>query len=176
MSTNDVPGAKAINGDQLHVGCWAEHDDGSLIFVEGTEGVDVVYSLFDMSHNPILEYRDMMPRVSFERTYSWDPKDPYYKDRKGGKSKQEKWTWHDKTPFPWKDRIIKNGGQDGLRYASVHDQLSAAARVAKSLRLRALEVAEDRFNGRTDEERLRATVTASGIFGKLKRAINELRR
>ena len=36
MSTNDVPGAKAANGDELAALNWAEHDDGSYIFVLGT--------------------------------------------------------------------------------------------------------------------------------------------
>lgn len=49
MSTNDVPGANPVNGDKLGMGCWAEHQDGSMILVEGTEGNRVIYSIFDMA-------------------------------------------------------------------------------------------------------------------------------
>lgn len=38
MSTNDVPGANPVNKDILAAGCWAEHADGSLLFVKGNEG------------------------------------------------------------------------------------------------------------------------------------------
>ena len=58
MSTNDVPGADPRNSDELATGCWAEHEDGSLIFVESTEVNRVIYSVFDMSRTPPLEYRD----------------------------------------------------------------------------------------------------------------------
>lgn len=49
MSTNDVPGANPKNADVLAMGCWAEHEDGSLIFVESVEGGTVVYSIFDIA-------------------------------------------------------------------------------------------------------------------------------
>lgn len=124
MSTNDVPGSDPANHDELAMGCWAEHEDGSLILVESTEGDRVVYSIFDLAQKPIAEYRDAMPTSDFEVTFSW---------RKGAK---EKWTWHDKTPFPW-NRVIKQGARDGQRYASAADQLTAAQRVAESMRLRA---------------------------------------
>lgn len=39
MSTNDVPGAKTENRDVLAMGCWAEHEDGSLIL--GVWGVGI---------------------------------------------------------------------------------------------------------------------------------------
>lgn len=123
MSTNDVPGANPSNGDQLGMGCWAEHADGSLIFVESTEGSRVIYSIFDMSKEPPVEYRDAMPESSFKVTFTWDPK--------GKKSANEKWTWHDKTPFPW-DKIIKAGVVDGPRYPSADHLMSAAERVVAS--------------------------------------------
>src|SRR6267142_1681110 len=103
MSTYDVPGARSSNHDELAMGCWAEHDDGSLIFVESTEGSRVVYSIFDMAKDPVVEYRDAMPEVSFKRTFSWQEGDNG--NRALGK---EKWLWHDKTPFPW-DKVIKKG-------------------------------------------------------------------
>ncbi len=123
MSTADVPGSKASNNDKLAMGCWAEHDDGSMIFVESTEGDRVIYSVFDMAKAPIVEYRDAMPTAGFNTQFSY-----------GTKSK-EKWTWHDKTPFPW-DKVIKAGARDGQRFASAEDQLNAAERVAESLRLK----------------------------------------
>lgn len=49
-----------------------------------------------------------------------------------GKSKI-RWTWHDKTPFPW-DRVIKAGVRPGPRRASAEDHLSEAARIAESMR------------------------------------------
>lgn len=95
MSTNDVPGHKAENHDQLSLGCWAEHDDGSLILVEGNENGRVIYSVFDCAKKPIIEYRDAMQENVFKKTFSWDSANP----------KSEKWTWHDKTPFPWNQVI-----------------------------------------------------------------------
>src|SRR5262245_2443793 len=121
MSTNDVPGANPANNDELAMGCWAEHDDGSLIFVESTEANRVIYSIFDLAKEPPIEYRDAMPESSFKKTFSW----------KTGAF--EKWTWHDKTPFPW-DRIIENGFADGEKPVSADHTLTAAERVAESLR------------------------------------------
>jgi hypothetical protein len=118
MSTNDVPGAKAENHDELAMGSWAEHDDGSLILVESTEGNRVIYSIFDMAKEPPIEYRDSMPEVSFKKTFSWD-------------GNNIKWTWHDKTPFPW-DRIIKDGVKDGSRLPSAQHSLNAAERIMES--------------------------------------------
>src|SRR5688572_9571147 len=123
MSDYDVPGKD--NADVLRMGCWAEHQDGSLIFVEGNEGGDVIYSIFDMSKDPIVEFRDAMPETSFKQTYSW----------RTGKSK-EKWEWHDKTPFPWKARVIKRGVTDGVRLASADATLTAAERIAQALSLK----------------------------------------
>lgn len=123
MSTADVPGSKSFNNDQLSMGCWAEHADGSLILVESTEGDRVIYSVFDMAKTPIVEYRDAMPTNGFNDQFSYGKKSP------------EKWTWHDKTPFPW-DKVIKAGASDGQRFASAADQLNAAERVAESLKLR----------------------------------------
>ncbi|MDO8683952.1 MAG: hypothetical protein Q7N50_10780 [Armatimonadota bacterium] len=123
MSTNDVPGANPSNCDVLAMGSWAEHADGSLILVENTESGRVIYSIFDMAKEPPIEYRDAMPEVSFKTTFSWDPN--------GKKTLNEKWTWHDKTPFPW-NRIIQIGVKDGARLPSAQHTLNAAERVMES--------------------------------------------
>lgn len=121
MSTPDVPGSNPANKDQLAMGCWAEHEDGSLVFVESTEGGHVVFSMFDLSSQPIMEFRDRFLEKDFKEKFSWKPG-----------SKKVKWTWHDKKPFDW-DRVIKAGAKDGVRHASAADQLSAARRVANAL-------------------------------------------
>ncbi len=132
MSTNDVPGANPSNHDQLGMGNWAEHKDGSLIFVESTEGNRVIYSVFDMSRDPPIEYRDAMPEVNFKKNYTWDPK-----------VSSDKWTWHDKTPFPW-DRIIKGGIKDGFRPAAAQHTVNAAQEIMESQNRFAKEATEDR--------------------------------
>jgi len=120
MSTSDVPGAKDANNDELAMGCWAEHDDGSLLVVHSTENDEVIYSMFDTSKTPPVEFRDKMPMGDFKAYFSWD-------------GNNVKWTWHDKTPFPW-DRIIKSGIRDGVLPApSGHDQIAEAKSVAESL-------------------------------------------
>jgi hypothetical protein len=160
MSTNDVPGHNPANLDALAMGAWAEHEDGSLILVESNEGGRVIYSIFDISKTPIVEFRDAMPEVNFKREYSWDPARPG----------AERWTWHDKTPFPW-DRVIKEGARDGVRYASARDQLTAAERVAEKLRLRGEEY-DDRHDDRRDREMARV----STMMGGIQRALDELPR
>lgn len=159
MSTNDVPGYKSENRDQLAMGCWAEHEDGSLILVESTEGGRVVYSVFDLEKRPIVEYRDAMADAAFKRQFSWDPKN----------SKSEKWTWHDKTPFPW-DRIIEAGGRAGQRYASAEDHLNAAERIRRSRELhRGEPVDAAEIETRID----RLGEKAEGIIRRLQRAISK---
>lgn len=161
MSTNDVPGHKPENRDQLAMGCWAEHDDGSMIFVDSTEGGRVIYTIFDMDKVPIVEYRDAMAEGAFKKAFSWKP----------GDKKSEKWTWHDKTPFPW-DRIIKVGGKDGMKFASAEAQLTAAERVRRSREIhhgRAVDVEEIKST-RVD----RIGKKAKEILRRLQDAINEL--
>lgn len=126
MATDDVPGANPANADKLAAGCWAEHDDGSLLYVKGTEQSQVVYELYDLAQDPPVYYQDAMREEAFKDAFSFPPV---------GKSR-EKWTWHDKTPFPW-TRVMKTFDRPRPMHADVHDQLSAAARVAQSLRLRA---------------------------------------
>lgn len=156
MATDDVPGANPANGDKLAMGCWAEHKDGSLIFVESTEGERVVYSIFDMSKTPIVEYRDAMPAVNFKQQFSW---------RSSG---TVRWTWHDKTPFPW-DRVIRDGAQDGSRLASAADTLTAAERVAESLRLRARD-----YDHRNDDRAERRYPRVGAILDKLHKTLDDL--
>lgn len=123
MSTSDVPGANPSNSDDLHMGCWGEHEDGSLIFVKSTEGDRVIYEMYDLNQTPVLFFQDAMIESGFKSKFSWDPKNP---NKSFGK-----WTWHDKSAFPW-DRIIKNA-RPGLTYASAADQLSAAQKVAQAM-------------------------------------------
>src|SRR3954468_20259096 len=129
MSTNDVPGANPDNGDKLRMGCWAEHEDGSLLVVESTEADRVIYSMFDMARTPPVEYRDAMALPTFEKTFGRD-------------SDVGPWEWHDKTPFDW-NRVIRAGAQDGTRHAFAEHQMSAAQRVADSLRVRGQRVSAD---------------------------------
>lgn len=161
MSTNDVPGANPVNNDQLGMGCWAEHQDGSLVFVESTEGGRVIYSMFDLSKTPPIEYRDAMPEVNFKRMFSWDPT-----GKKPGPN--ERWVWHDKTAFPW-DRVIKKGVNDGPRVPSAEQQMSAAERVAESLRLRAEEFNEADNDHRMDRFMNRMEGMMRGIRDALER-------
>lgn len=160
MSTNDVPGANPANHDVLAMGCWAEHEDGSLILVESTEGGRVVYSIFDREKEPITEYRDAMAEGAFKKTFSWDPRRPG----------SEKWTWHDKTAFPW-DKIIAAGARDGTRYASVDDQLTAAERIRRSREIhRGQPVDPVEIETRIDQ----LGVKAERIVRRLQRAISRL--
>jgi hypothetical protein len=68
MSTNDVPGFNPANNDELKAQCWAEHEDGSLLLVQSTEGGRVVYMMFDISDG-IAEYRDAMPEKQFKEVF-----------------------------------------------------------------------------------------------------------
>jgi predicted transcriptional regulator len=160
MSTYDVPGNRPENRDQLAMGCWAEHEDGSLIFVESTEGGRVIYSIFDMEKAPVTEYRDSMAEGAFKKQYS------HSKDKK----KDELWTWHDKTAFPW-DRIIKAGAKDGVRHASADDLLTAAERVRRSREIhRGEPVDHEEVLARVDQ----LGEKAEGILRRIQKAISEL--
>jgi hypothetical protein len=132
MSTNDVPGANKANADKLKAGCWAEHTDGSLIYVKGTEADMVIYEIFDVATEPPVSYMDAMPRPGFMKQFSVPPV---------GTSKIP-WTWHDKTPFPW-DRVMKDLKRPLPAVSRARDILSAAGRVARSLSLRGRKLTED---------------------------------
>ena len=163
MSTHDVPGANPANHDELAMGCWAEHEDGSLILVESTEGNRVIYSIFDLSQRDPIEYRHALPEAAFKDTFTWV---------KGGSGKKtnEKWVWHDKTPFPW-DKIIKAGISEGQRPVSADDFLTAAQRVAEHLKLTGASVSRD-INHRSDQPGQKDTGRV--IMDKIGRALNEL--
>ncbi len=160
MSTNDVPGANPAHADELGMGCWAEHDDGSLIFVESTENGRVIYSMFDISTDPITEYRDSMPEAGFKRAFSYDAGDSLVV-----------WTWHDKTPFPW-DRIIALGARDGVRHTHADEVINAAERVARSRTLRGKDIDPDDY---AHYEEVQRSKPARSIMTRIQRAINELR-
>lgn len=159
MSTQDCPGFGNAKNDTLEMGCWAEHEDGSLLLVQSTEGGRVVYMMFDVSTTPITEYRDAMPGETFKKTFSW------------GKTK-EKWVWHNRTPFPF-DKIIKMGAKDGVHFASVEDQLSAAERLAKSLKLRKQKFNPEEFDHLT--EKVKQGPTSNRVIRAIQAAINELK-
>lgn len=160
MATHDVPGHNPSNNDELKAGCWAEHSDGSLIFVQSTEGGRIIYMMFDTLTDPITEYRDAMPEKGFKETFSWKNVNDI------------RWTWHDKTPQPW-DRIIKSGAKDGLHFASADEQLSAAAKVARSLKLRSKKFQESSVDHL--REKVTTGKTSNRVIRALQAAINELR-
>lgn len=157
MATDDVPGFKPANNDKLAMGCWAEAADNakdqSLIFVEAVEGGNVVFSVFDPETD--VEYREAMAQKEFETFFSYDPK-------KANKD-TPRWTWHDKTPFPW-PRIMKDM-KPGPRPSSFS---SAAKKVAAALGWRAKQLDKSR-GPRTIEG---ATVVRS-LVDKIKGALDE---
>src|SRR5882724_11760310 len=119
MSTNDVPGLNPRNQDTLHAGCWAEHADGTLLYVLSTENHNVIFELYDMSDpNAPIEFRDAMGQKEFEKKFTWDPKNPA----------SVKWTWHDKTMFPW-DRVLKKF-KPGVKPVSAQALIDDADKVA----------------------------------------------
>lgn len=172
MSTHDVPGANPKNKDVLALGCWAEHDDGSLVYVHSTEGGRVIFEMMDVADkdNPV-SWREAMPIGDFNKTFSWDDK-KFVDDSTGRRIPKEKWLWHDKTPFPW-DRVIDDKTfAKGQVPMSVHHTISAAQRVAEALKAR---------KERIDVEALRSKVLSgssvvSTIRDKFNRAFNELRK
>lgn len=161
MATNDVPGANPVNKDELHAGCWAEHPDGSLIFVLSGENDRIVFQIYDLNQAHPMYYQSALRIADFKTKFSYPPI---------GQS-AEKWTWHDKTAFPW-DRVIKAiPDQPTPQYANAADNLSAAARVAASLQelvnphtvnREQVEARQEqvRSKGRTMTERLAAAIAA----------------
>lgn len=155
MSTNDVPGANPANADTLAAGSWAEHDDGSLLFVKGTEAQQVVYELYDLAQDPPVYYQDAMRDDPFKKAFSFPPVG----------TSPDKWTWHDKTPFPW-NRVMKTFDKPRPAHADVHDTLSAAARVAESLRLRAQKLTAESVGAE------RVARKGHAIFDRIARAFD----
>jgi hypothetical protein len=179
MSTHDVPGHNPINNDKLAAGCWAEHDDGSLVYVLSTEGGAVTFMIFDVGEDPPTKYIDTRPERQFKQTFSW----------KGDKS-SIRWTWHDKTPFPF-DRVLGafkpseiKTAQDVIKEADrvkrtkrkvskrsrnatalmKQEDASAARRVAASLKLRGSRLKREDIEHFVDRE-----TTKGGFLNRLKR-------
>ena len=157
MGTYDVPGKKERNRDELTIGCWAEHDDGSLLLVEGLEDGKVVYSIFDLSKEPPVEYRDAMPESGFKDFFSWEDDD------------DERWFWHDKTSFPW-DKVMAHF-KGGEKDVSALDQMTAAERVAKRMKLRGIPMKVSKFSHRAPRTEKKSNM----IINKIQRALEELR-
>jgi len=156
MSTHDVPGANKANSDVLAAGCWAAHDDGSLLYVKGTENDQVVYELYDLAQDPPVYYQDAMREDAFKKAFSFPPVG----------TSSEKFQWHDKSPFPW-HRVMKTFNKPVPTHADVHDTLSAAARVAESLRLRAQRITEEELGPRAETVRKKGR----SIMERIERAI-----
>ena len=161
MSTQDVPGHGSAKNDTLCMGVWGEHNDGSLLFIESTEGGRVIYSIFDMAQAPIVEYRDAMPEKGFKEAFSFGNK--HSKVDNG-------WKFHDKTPFPW-DQVMASGGKDGVRYASAAEQLNAAQSVAESMKMRRNTFDKNKWTHLSENVGRKGRV----IIDKIQRAVNELR-
>lgn len=157
MATNDVPGANPANMDELGPGCWAEHADGTAyVRVDDVhQRLGVVFFIYDMAKEPIVAYRTSMPRAAFEKKFSWN-------------GKGDKWTWHDKTEFPW-ERLIKGGLKDGEEPVHAADVLTTAERVAKSLDARV----EQDFDAASAAPR---PGVPGSFFEKLGRALDKFMR
>ena len=165
MATSDVPGANPVNKDKLTRGCWAEHEDGSLIYVKDIAENDVVvFEMYDFKRpgEPVY-YPSAMPLVDFQKTFSFNPKK---KDKTN-----LKWTWHDKTPMPW-ERVMREIEQPTPVAANVADTLSAAARIAESLHAR-MHVAVDADHVRAEQglELRPASRRARGMGQRIKDAL-----
>lgn len=169
MSTNDAPGAVARNGDELHVGCWAEHSDGSLIFVDSTENGRVIYEIFDMSKpKDVVAFRDAMNEEAFKKHFTWSGDDDDDDIDDDDDLSKIKWTWHDKKPFPW-DRVIAEGAKAGPRYTDVEQQLSAAAKVARARALHGVPLDVESKSHLVDQSRDKQIARAilEGIQGAI---------
>jgi hypothetical protein len=168
MSTPDVPGANPANKDKLSRGCWAEHEDGSLIYVKDIdENERVIFEVYDLSNkdNPVY-YPYALGKKDFEDKFSYDPK-------KVG-TLNLKWTWHDRTPMPW-DKVMKVIQSPVPVDADVHRTLSAAARVAESLRTVVAQVlTPDHIQAEQGIVQKPAGKVAKTIAERLRNAVREL--
>jgi hypothetical protein len=160
MSTLDVPGANPANADELRAGCWAEAPDGSMLYVKGTENDQVIYELYDLATDPVVYYQDAMRREDFEKAFSRPPTGTASDD----------WTWRDKSPMPW-SKVMKTFDRPRPQHADVVDTLSAAARVAQSLRLRAQRLHPETVAPRAETE---APRPARSILERIQRALDVL--
>lgn len=143
MATTDVPGANPKNRDALDIGCWAEDDqDTSLLHVVGREHGQVIYQMYDLTNG--MFYQDAMLEQDFKATFSHPPT---------GQS-AERWTWHDKTTFPW-DRVMKRIDRPVPQHADVMDQLTAAAHVAERLNIEGRRLDDDEVTPHVEQRRRR---------------------
>jgi hypothetical protein len=155
VSTDDVPGHKPENNDKLALGCWAEHQDGSLVHVDSVEGDRVVYSIFDVSKVPPVQWRGAMPEKGFKNQFSWP------------NSSKIRWTWHDKTPFPW-DRVMSTFDEGQVQDANIIT--TAARRVAERLGLGGAKPVD-----KSEAENFRETVVeARTMIDRLQTIISKL--
>lgn len=157
MSTQDVPGANPANVDKLAAGSWGEHADGSLIFVKGNEGGQTIYEIYDVAQDPPVYYQDAMLETAFKKQFSFPPIG----------SSPEKWTWHDKTPFPW-NRVMKNFSKPVPAQVSAETILTAAQRVAESLKLRAQRLDPSSLDANIDQTERKGRA----ILDRLQRAFD----
>lgn len=172
MSTNDVPGANPANKDKLSRGSWAEHEDGSMIYVlDIDENGRVIANMYDFKdpEKPVF-YPLAMSTKDFNETFSFNPK--------GAKKKKDiadiKWTWHDKTPFDW-NKVMLIIQTPEPQAANVSHTLSAAARIAQSLQSKVVKVltAEEALEHSGREVRPGGN-TAKKIRDRLRNAMHAL--
>ena len=106
--------------------------------------------------------------VDFKAAFSWQPEKP---SKKAKSVPQIKWTWHDKTRFPW-ERVIKDGAKDGMRFACAADLRNAAERVADSLKLRAQAITDKSHM----VDQVRSSSKVGGFLRSLANALDGLDR
>lgn len=154
MGSYAVPG---VDDGELAIGCWAEHEDGSLILVEGFEGPDVIYAIFDISVMPIVSYRHRTNKEKFEKFFSY-----------GATSQSKiKWLWHDKTSFPWAVVVRRTDLKN--RPLNMGGNLSAAHKVAKQLKIKGEKLSIREFDHK-------AMKRVKGIKTQLSDALNNLEK
>lgn len=170
MSTTDCPGYGSASFDKLMRGCWAEHEDGSLIYIKDIDENDrVIFELYELKDKvyPVY-YQHALAKKDFEKTFSFDPK----------KKKNDKinliWSWHNRTPFPW-DKVMKYVDRPVPVAANVEDQVSAVAKVVDSLHIRMREVLDrDHVLAEQGLEKRPISASSKTIFQRLRNAMNEL--
>lgn len=162
MATNSVPGADAKNLDKLDIGCWAEDDQKtSLIFVAGRETGRVVYQMYDLVDGYF--YNDAMLEADFKSRFSVPPV---------GNS-PHRWTWHDKTPFPW-DRVMSRFQRPVPQFSDVEDQLSTAQKVAQALGLRGRKLTEEDVTPQVEQRRRRGYAIMDRIAEVVGRIMDDI--
>jgi len=133
MATNDVPGSNPQNNDTLKPGCWAEHDDGSLIFVKDIDEHDrVIFDVYDLGGAvPRIFYPTPLARKKFNETFSFKAT----RRRKSTDAEPVLWTWHDKSPFPW-NKVSRSVDSISAPVETSGAEPTAAERIAVDLQMR----------------------------------------